>query len=62
MCETCDFSTKCVARNKLKPFFAEARTDLGVELTFNNCGNYISFNNYDKCDCNDSEDGWDADD
>lgn len=40
-CIDCDFQTVCVARNKLKPFFAEARTDLGVELDFVNCENFI---------------------
>ena len=29
-CDDCVFQTKCVAKNKLKPFSDEARVDLGV--------------------------------
>lgn len=39
-CETCVFQVKCVAKNKLKPFTDEARTDLGVELDFVSCAEY----------------------
>lgn len=41
-CDECVFSTKCVARNKLKPFMDDARTDLGVMLTFENCIDFTS--------------------
>lgn len=41
-CEYCDFQLKSLARNKLKPFFAEARTDLGVELNFVSCDKFTS--------------------
>lgn len=46
-CDKCDFQGKCVAYNKMKPFLDTARTDLGVELTFNNC---IDFASEDKDD------------
>ena len=46
-CESCAFQSKCVAKNKLKPFSDEARVDLGVEL------NFIS--------CNDDQDMYDCD-
>lgn len=36
-CDECVFQTKCVARNKLKPFLDDARTDLGVTLNFEDC-------------------------
>ena len=39
-CDSCAFSTKCVAKNKLKPFSDEARVDLGVELDFISCDDY----------------------
>lgn len=39
-CDVCKFQEKCVAYKKLKPFIAEARTDLGVEITFNSCMDY----------------------
>jgi hypothetical protein len=39
-CESCAFQTKCVAKNKLKPFSDEARVDLGVELEFISCNDY----------------------
>ena len=39
-CENCEFSTKCMARAKLKPFLEDARTDLGVELDFVHCNDY----------------------
>lgn len=41
-CDDCVFASKCVAKNKLKPFTEEARTDLGVDLNFVGCNNYIS--------------------
>ena len=40
-CDSCNFQDKCVARNKLKPFMATARTDLGVELSFVNCVDFL---------------------
>lgn len=43
-CLDCDFQTVCMAHNKMKPFFAEARTDLGVELDFVHCNNYVNSN------------------
>lgn len=39
-CDKCVFQDKCVARNKLKPFLDDARTDLRVTLTFDNCADY----------------------
>lgn len=39
-CEECAFVAKCVAAKKLKPFLAEARVDLGVDLTFESCTDY----------------------
>lgn len=42
ICDNCNFQNKCVAKTKLKPFLAEARTDLGVDLTLNKCNNYVS--------------------
>lgn len=41
-CETCAFQTKCVAKNKMKPFTEDARVDLGVELDFVSCVDYKS--------------------
>lgn len=52
-CESCVFQTKCVAKNKLKPFSDEARVDLGVELNFISCNDYKDM---DDCDNADSED------
>ena len=49
-CDDCVFQTKCVAKNKLKPFSDEARVDLGVELEFISCTDYQSLE--------DSEDNW----
>lgn len=46
-CDNCVFQTKCMARNKLKPFLEEARTDLGVELEFINCDNFTEFQDED---------------
>jgi hypothetical protein len=40
MCDACRFEEKCTARAKLKPFLEDARVDLRVELTFNNCADY----------------------
>lgn len=39
-CVSCAFQSKCVAKNKLKPFTDNARVDLGVELEFVNCADY----------------------
>ena len=50
-CESCAFQTKCVAKNKLKPFSDEARVDLGVELEFISCNDYK-----DMDDVNETED------
>lgn len=53
-CESCAFQSKCVAKNKLKPFSDEARVDLGVEL------NFISYNDYqDMYDCDKEADNED---
>lgn len=52
-CESCAFQTKCVAKNKLKPFSDEARVDLGVELNFISCNDYKDM---DDCDNADSAD------
>ena len=52
-CESCAFQTKCVAKNKLKPFSDEARVDLGVELYFISCNDYKDM---DDCDNADSAD------
>ena len=41
-CEDCVFALKCVARNKMKPFTSEAKIDLGVDLDFTGCNNYMS--------------------
>ena len=50
-CESCAFQTKCVAKNKLKPFSDEARVDLGVELEFISCDDYKNMD-----DINETED------
>ena len=39
-CDTCRFEEKCTARAKLKPFLEDAKVDLRVELTFENCEDY----------------------
>lgn len=41
-CDECVFSGKCVARNKLKPFLEDARTDLGVMLDFISCVDFMT--------------------
>lgn len=41
-CENCFFQSKCVAYKKLSPFSENARTDLGVEIQFVSCNNYMS--------------------
>ena len=47
-CESCAFQTKCVAKNKLKPFSDEARVDLGVELEFISCNDYKDMDDADE--------------
>ena len=47
-CEECVFQTKCVAKNKLKPFSDEARVDLGVELNFVSCNDFQSLEDADE--------------
>ena len=47
-CESCAFQSKCVAKNKLKPFSDEARVDLGVELNFISCNDYQDMYDCDK--------------
>jgi hypothetical protein len=41
-CYECSLFDVCKAYSKLKPFTEEARVDLGVEITFNDCKHYIS--------------------
>lgn len=47
-CDECAFSVKCVAKNKMKPFTADARTDLGVNLEFIGCNDFVSMDNSDE--------------
>jgi hypothetical protein len=49
-CESCAFQTKCVAKNKMKPFSDEARVDLGVELEFISCNDYKDMNDCDEAE------------
>ena len=49
-CESCAFQTKCVAKNKLKPFSDEARVDLGVELNFISCNDYKDMDDADEAE------------
>lgn len=49
-CESCAFQTKCVAKNKMKPFSDEARVDLGVELEFVSCTDYKDMNDCDEAE------------
>ena len=51
-CESCAFQTKCVAKNKMKPFSDEARVDLGVELEFISCTDYKDMNDIDETEDN----------
>lgn len=41
-CYDCSLFDVCKAYAKIKPLTDEAKVDLGVELTFNNCKHYIS--------------------
>lgn len=41
-CYDCSLFNVCKAYSKLKPFTDEAKVDLGVSITFNNCEHYIS--------------------
>ena len=40
-CVNCFFQDKCVAYKKLNAFSSDARTDLGVILSFIACDKYI---------------------
>lgn len=40
-CYDCSLFDVCKAYAKLKPFTDEAKVDLGVEISFNNCKHYI---------------------
>ena len=40
-CYDCSLFDVCKAYAKIKPFTDEAKVDLGVEITFNNCKHYI---------------------
>ena len=51
-CESCAFQTKCVAKNKMKPFSDEARVDLGVELEFISCTDYKNMDDADETENN----------
>ena len=37
ICESCTHYTVCKVADKLAPFHEEAKKDLGVEITINNC-------------------------
>lgn len=41
-CYECSLFDVCKAYSKLKPFTDEAKVDLGVEITVNDCKHYIS--------------------
>lgn len=43
-CEMCGIYDICKAAAKLKPFTGDARTDLGVTLTFEKCDNFVDAN------------------
>lgn len=47
-CDDCVFGVKCVAKNKLKPFSEDAKVDLGVELKFIGCTDFIDVNQADE--------------
>ena len=40
-CYDCSLINVCKTYSKLKPFTDEAKVDLGVSITFNNCEHYI---------------------
>lgn len=41
MCENCDHSIVCeISQKKLSVFHEEAKKDLGVTITINECSNY----------------------
>ena len=40
-CYDCSLINVCKTYSKLKPFTDEAKVDLGVSITFNNCDHYI---------------------
>lgn len=37
ICENCSHYTVCKVADKLAPFHEDAKKDLGVEITVNNC-------------------------
>ena len=41
-CYDCSLINVCKTYSKLKPFTDEAKVDLGVSITFNNCDHYIA--------------------
>jgi len=40
LCDDCELATICVPKAKLKPFTEDAKTDLGLDISIDNCKNY----------------------
>ena len=42
-CDTCKLGKICKVKSKLKCFTDEAKVDLGVKLTFDECANFVKY-------------------